>query len=46
MLFNSPQISIANSETRHPDIKTAARFVAPANTDDGVVTVLQHLLGV
>ena len=30
----------------HPDIKTAARFVAPANTDDGVVTVLQHLLGV
>lgn len=29
----------------HPDIKNAARFLAPANTEDGVVTVLRHLLG-
>lgn len=28
----------------HPDIKAAARFLAPSNTDNGVISVLQHLL--
>ena len=28
----------------HPDVKAAARFLAPSNTDNGVITVLQHLL--
>lgn len=30
----------------HPDIQARARYLAPSNTEDGVVTVLTHLLGV
>ena len=28
----------------HPDIRAAARYIAPSNEDGGVLTVLQHLL--
>lgn len=30
----------------HPDILAAARFVAPANSQGGVLSVLNHLLGI
>lgn len=29
----------------HPDVLAAARYVAPANTEGGVLTVTRHLLG-
>lgn len=29
----------------HDDLKAAARYIAPSNADNGVVTVLRHLLG-
>lgn len=32
-------------DNAHPQVKAAARYVAPANTEAGVVTVLESLLG-
>ncbi|MHA7987141.1 Cof-type HAD-IIB family hydrolase [Rathayibacter sp. CAU 1779] len=35
--------AVANA---HPEIARVARFRAPSNTEEGVITVLRHLLGV
>ncbi len=32
-------------ENAHPDLKARARFIAPANTDNGVVRTIRHVLG-
>ncbi|MEE1296950.1 MAG: Cof-type HAD-IIB family hydrolase [Bifidobacterium sp.] len=34
--------AVANA---HPDVKAAARYLAPANTEEGVIRTIDHLLG-
>lgn len=44
-MFGESELSFA-MDNAHPRIRGAARYLAPANTEDGVVRVLRRLLGI
>lgn len=43
-MLTAGELSFAMANA-HPQIKQAAKYAAPANTDHGVIRVLEHLLG-
>ncbi len=43
-MLQASGVSFATANA-HPDIVNAARYVAPANTDEGVIEVLQNIFG-
>lgn len=44
-LLQAADLSYA-MQNAHPEVKAVARFDAPSNADEGMITVLRHLLGV
>lgn len=44
-MIGSGDLSFAMANA-HPDVRAAARYLAPSNADGGVLTVLRHLLAV
>jgi len=43
-LLDAAELSFAMADA-HPEVRTRARYVAPSNADDGVLRVLEHLVG-